>query len=184
MTDDDLDSSVFGNEQTSTNPSVEMLIAKLQEATGSPDPYLDAEIEAFIRGGVPAYRCSDSTRRSYGPSVVFMRDDGSNILYGDWWSAPSLTGSLDAALSLLPADSWFVLGAGKTRPDEPLYGAAILRAGDIDATAIGDGEHPTSLAIAVCIAALKARQTVPQTVAGDDATKPNTDTQPNKPAVP
>lgn len=92
-----------GPESAGEATALDDLIARLEAATG-PDPRLDAEIEAHIRGGVPAYRCHDSTRTSYGPSAVFKRDDGSNILSGDWWSAPSLTGSLDAAVTLVDGD--------------------------------------------------------------------------------
>lgn len=49
------------------------------------------------------------------------------------------------------------------RPDEPLYGAVILWPGKkpqppYACDAVGQGEHPTSQAIALCIAALKARE--------------------------
>jgi hypothetical protein len=88
----------------------------LLEAAIAPDPHLDAEIEAIIRGGVPAYRCSDSTRRSYGPSVVFRVDDGSNIMEGDWYSAPSFSGSLDAAL---PGERIVMMSIQRPRPGQP-----------------------------------------------------------------
>lgn len=90
-------------------------VARLLAATG-PDPRLDAEIEAAIFGGIPAYRCSDSTRRSYGPSAVFRRDDGSNIMEGDWHSAPSFTGSLDAARTLFPPWASFELTTSAAGP--------------------------------------------------------------------
>lgn len=77
--------------------------------------------------------------------------------------APNYTASLDAAISLveraLPDHEW-VIGKGRMVPTEPLYGAQILATGssmrtDGDASD-GEGEHPTSIAIAVCLALVRA----------------------------
>jgi hypothetical protein len=72
------------------------------------------------------------------------------------------TSSIDAALALVPEGMWWHIGAGRTRADEPLYGAVILWPGDnpkppYACDEVGAGEHPTSQAIALCIAALKAQ---------------------------
>ncbi len=145
------------------------LIARLEAASGA-DPQLDAEIEAIIRGGVPAYRCSDSTRRSYGPSVVFNRDDRSNIMAGDWHSAPSFTGSVDVALMLIPEGLWGgkIMWNGSERARggyvEPECGP-VSKAGVwtalVSSYAAEDDRaevpNPKPLPIAICIAALRAR---------------------------
>jgi hypothetical protein len=73
------------------------------------------------------------------------------------WGLPHYTTSLDAAVKLVPEGKWWTGGAGKTRPDERLYGAAIYEPVVGEPQRIADGEHDTSAAIALCIAALKAR---------------------------
>jgi hypothetical protein len=65
------------------------------------------------------------------------------------------TSSLDAALTLIPEGLYWLVGAGKVEPDEPLYGAQILRTA---ADVIADGQHDATAALALAIAALKARR--------------------------
>jgi len=82
----------------------------------------------------------------------------------DWWSfdyqkhtPANLTSSVDAALALAERQFpgvWYHAAKGKTRADEPLYGAALMFGAD----PIGQGESDGSTAIAVCIAVLKAKQ--------------------------
>lgn len=128
------------------------LIARLEAATG-PDPHLDAEIEAAVKGGEPAYRTA--SRHQFGPSVVL--NHGAGNPWDGWESAPSFTGLVDAAITLIPAGKWWIVGPGKTRHDEPLYGAAIYAPVVGEPQIIASGEHETSAPIALCIAALRAR---------------------------
>lgn len=69
---------------------------------------------------------------------------------------PAITAFIDAAVALLDRTipgAWYVLARGKTRADEPLYGARIMFGAD---TSLGDGEHDTEQAIALCTALVKA----------------------------
>ena len=69
---------------------------------------------------------------------------------------PAYSTSLDAALTLVPDGMWWLLGKGRTRPDEPLYGAKILlRSGHgyaVDVVAETEAHTP---ALAMCCAALR-----------------------------
>jgi hypothetical protein len=67
------------------------------------------------------------------------------------------TSALDAALTLV-GDKWWMVGLGKTRDDEPLYGAAIYAPVVGEPQLIASGEHDASAALALCVAALKARK--------------------------
>lgn len=73
---------------------------------------------------------------------------------------PNYTASIDAALTLVPDGMWWLIGAGRIRQKEPLYGAQIL-CHDPDppytSDVIAEGEHDAGPAVALCIAALKAR---------------------------
>lgn len=72
------------------------------------------------------------------------------------------TYSLDATLALaekLLPDAEYVIGKGKLRPDESLYGAILRRPGStVDALApdLGVGEHDASLALALLAALFAA----------------------------
>lgn len=71
---------------------------------------------------------------------------------------PPYTTSFDAALALvdrLLPGAWYLIGKGKTRAAEPLYGAQIMFGSD---DVIGEGEHDASLAIALCLALFRALQ--------------------------
>ncbi|WP_298800154.1 hypothetical protein [uncultured Devosia sp.] len=68
------------------------------------------------------------------------------------------TRSLDDAVKLIPDGMFWLAGHGKTRPAEPLGGAQVFRPGD-DLNPLGEGEG-ASVAIAICIAALDARQSL------------------------
>ena len=65
-------------------------------------------------------------------------------------------GSLDAALSLVPEGCFWYVGAGKTREDEPLFGTMVQEA-KFDGVELGIAETDVSAALALCLAALKAR---------------------------
>ncbi len=66
---------------------------------------------------------------------------------------------MEAALRLLPLGAWYLIGAGRTVPREPLYGAQVLRHeahAPYATTVVGEGQHATSLAAALTIANLHA----------------------------
>ena len=70
---------------------------------------------------------------------------------------PAYSTSLDAAVALVPDGMWWLLGKGRTRPDEPLYGAQIMPShNDLDVApySVGEGHTP---ALAMCCTALRAR---------------------------
>lgn len=67
------------------------------------------------------------------------------------------TASLDAALTLVPEGMWWLVGCGQINPTEPLYGAQIRRPGfSTGGEVVCETEH-NHMAIALCLAALKAR---------------------------
>lgn len=94
----------------------EELIAALETATG-PSRELDVEI-GLLLAPEGAHRTPDRPAGTYA------------IAPGECRQAPWFTASLDAALTLVPEGMWWHVGAGRTRPDEPLYGAIILWPGD------------------------------------------------------
>jgi hypothetical protein len=125
------------------------LIARLEAATG-PTPHLDAEIEAALRGGEPAYRTA--SRHQFGPSVVL--NHGAGNAWDGWESAPSFTGSLDAALTLVP-EIWRVYALQEQYIDPPhKWFAGLDRRREHTQSMIGKAPTP---ALALCIAALRAR---------------------------
>lgn len=75
--------------------------------------------------------------------------------------APTYTASLDAAIALaeriLPGCG-LLLGKGRTRPDEPLFGAQIYATamGYRDEEPVAEAEHNSSLALALCLAIIRA----------------------------
>jgi hypothetical protein len=76
---------------------------------------------------------------------------------------PLWTSSLDAAVKLIPAGTDWLLARGRLTKDEKQYGAVIYASDSVDGGVppedreIGIGESESSLALAVCIAALRAR---------------------------
>ena len=71
---------------------------------------------------------------------------------------PPWSTSTDAALTLVPDGMWYLIGKGRTRPGEPLYGAQVLlpdRTGLVS-DVVADGQGHVQ-ATALCIAALRAR---------------------------
>lgn len=73
-----------------------------------------------------------------------------------WLGMRDLTTNLADSLCLLPAGAWWIVAAGQTRPDEPLYGAQIRRPVIGTDEILGEGEHRSSPELAFCIAALMA----------------------------
>lgn len=127
------------------------LIERLQAAPG-PDRAIDADI----------FRAIGLTEAQERHCKDWCRMDGRTDLTTDRYIAawaPAFTRSVDDALTLLPPGLWWLLGAGKARPDEPLYGAQIRDPGRaLEDPPIAEAEHPTSPAIALSIAALRSRE--------------------------
>ncbi len=76
-------------------------------------------------------------------------------MYGDH---PAYTASLDAALSLMTEDQWWLFAKGRAQPDEPLYAFQIYRREDrgSDHTPIAEAE-PENRELCVVITALQAK---------------------------
>lgn len=98
------------------------------------------------------------------PSRIIDREigyiTGAGQIYGDPTNGhgyPHYTANVDAALTLVPDGMNYILGRGRARTDEPLFGAQIL---DGEAV-IADGETDGGLALAICIASLRARAAAP-----------------------
>lgn len=80
----------------------------------------------------------------------------------DYDHAPHYTSSLDAAMTLVPERCGWIAGWGQTRPDEPMGGAQITpyaryNGSFVAGETIAESEAATP-ALALCIAALKARE--------------------------
>jgi hypothetical protein len=93
-----------------------------------------------------------------------IEDDGTILVSGDqgdgpgWFNigydVPAFTSSVDAALTLIPEGLFYLVGIGRVRSGEPLAAAQILRPVTLDQVAEAEAD---TLPIAICIAALKAR---------------------------
>lgn len=110
-----------------------------------------------------AERCE----QAMGPSRALDRDIARAVLGPEINSISAMeyafcrnySDSLDAAMTLIPAGRGWLVGFGRTRPDEPVGGAQItasaydfLKSGDI----IAEAEAATP-ALALCAAALRTR---------------------------
>ena len=88
-----------------------------------------------------------------------------------WWHRPLKNGasglvwstdrlnplvSIDAALSLMPDELFWMFSKGRLTPSEPLYGIQILDPSSGLDVVVANSEHDC-LGIALCIAILKAR---------------------------
>lgn len=131
-----------------TDPKLDALIARVEAATeGSAELDLDILNALGPRQWIWLDRRDETiTHEQYGPGAV-----GNPVT-----SMDRLSRSLDAAMTLIPDDLWWILGKGRTRPNEPLYGVQLRNPSGPDAVA-AEAEHPTSIAVAICLAALKAR---------------------------
>ena len=85
----------------------------------------------------PLYQWSDDGKRSY-------RED----------NLPCPTGSIDAAMTLVPEGKYWVCGFGKVSADEPFGGAQIIEPESSEEIAEGQG---ATVALALCAASLRAR---------------------------
>lgn len=123
------------------------LIARLERATG-PDRDLDREI------GIKTLDWIVTSLSGQG-DVLYI--DGSYYVDDPRGEFPSPTESLEVALTLVHDDLFWLIAKGRIKPEEPLYGAQICKASlAVAGQIIAEAEH-NCLAIAVCIAALKAR---------------------------
>jgi len=133
------------------------LIERISAATG-PDRALDAEIAAFVKQcsrNAPAWVRNWQGLWAPAPKV----NSGAVALWHDsgelsvWWNAPEFTASIDAALTLVPEGLNWLIGRGRARPDEPLYGVQLLDGERV----VAGAENNATPALAICAAALKAR---------------------------
>jgi hypothetical protein len=123
----------------------------------APSRELDAEIAQAIHPG--------SEWRPYstrGRIKWLFASNGRILVYGTD-GLERYTSSLDAAATLMPDKLYWLLSKGRTRPDEPIYGAQAFRPGND--VPFGEAETDTSAAAALCSAALRARAAM----VGDDA---------------
>lgn len=120
------------------------LIARLEAATGW-DAQIDYDIAISIGWKQEFGGATGATPRG-------MRSPDGMYHY----TAPPVTASLDAALTLAAGFYW-VASEGKTRDKEPLGGAQIFERLYL-VKPIAEAEHER-VEIALCIAALKARLT-------------------------
>lgn len=88
--------------------------------------------------------------------------DGRNtfVIFADWIaklatssSPPAAQSGVREALDAIPADLEWLIGKGKTRPDEPMYGVQLRKAGTDIILAQSEHDHLTT-AIRLAIAAL------------------------------
>jgi hypothetical protein len=144
--------------------SISDLLARVQAATG-PDRVLDLLIFAATTPDHTMMLDPGSTDgvrgSSFGPASEFdlMNWEGREDRAAKYHAPPEYTRSVDDALALverLLPGFWYVLGRGRSRPDEPLYGVALY-AGDPDPVRdghLGEGEHEASAPLAILTALL------------------------------
>lgn len=122
------------------------LIERIESACG-PDREIDCEIMCAANGWT--FR-KILQRAPNGQGVSFRCSDGDKGLYG----TPKYTGSLDAAMTLVPSDAFWRLGHDGNGADPSEYRAQIIvpMVGGRDPQGISVAETP---ALALCAAALK-----------------------------
>lgn len=126
------------------------LIERIEAATGG-DRELDAEIWLACTSGATRDKWSYIHKATGRECTVDETRDATRRLI----IVPEYTTSIDAALTLLPEDCGWLVGNGRTRPDEPLGGARITSLnGD---TVIAEAEAATPV-LALLAAILRARQ--------------------------
>ena len=139
--------------------ALEELIVRLGSATG-PSRELDAEIAVALRiGPKPNAQAGDISwiDRNF-PEWVALDNGNLAVLHdsgrtGVTWESERYTSSIDCALTLVP-EGWF-WSAGQ-RDNEPYCGWTLNGPNDEEV----DGDH-NAPAMALCLAALKARQSLP-----------------------
>src|SRR5258705_13336342 len=116
------------------------LLSRLQSAIG-PSRELDAEI-ALANEWTHERLPTDSRPWWRKPGARFTEQ---------CLEPPRYTESIDAALTLRPKGSYWIVGEGMTRPNESLYGAQIMRANMREVELLGEGESDVTPAIALLI---------------------------------
>jgi hypothetical protein len=134
--------------------TLEALLARVLEGTG-PDRELDAEIEAFLTGRVMHPRAPGWTFEPQDTEWKLARLADRTFISRACRPAPPFTGSLDAALTLVPEGKAWTVGQNVHH----WYWSASVNALDEDGApkSIGWGGLSNSPALALCAAALQAR---------------------------
>lgn len=126
------------------------LIAELEKAA-APDFELDkaiGEAAGLVVAGKPS---SASGRYNYHADGDYQ----DRISKRCDTPLPQFTASIDAAATLIPAGLYWMAGFGRCRETEPLGGCALFRPGADEPTFQAEA---ASVPLAICIAALKARE--------------------------
>lgn len=130
------------------------LISRVESAQES-NRLLDCEIYLAFFGGDHRLAGGRATLSEYVSAnrekINGLGEDALDILDD---AVARYTDSIESALKLFPPNHYYLLGAGRTRPKEPLFGAVIYADADGDVI-LGQSESNTSLALAICGAALK-----------------------------
>ena len=133
--------------------TLEALIARVVEGTG-PDRELDAEIHAatlYIKPIIPEAVVTRECQENGFYARHHVPGSPGGVLY--WHQAPPFTGSLDAALTLVPEGwSWFVAMRHYLAP----FGAAgsVWQAGQQRGIFTADAATPARALIAACLKAM------------------------------
>ncbi len=135
------------------------LIAAMEKATG-PDVALDCDIYSMLN---PTLLPVKERAGLFVNDKKFLGSAGKYHIVGVTSMAPDYTASIDAALTLVP-EEWAV-NIGEAGPGIGLHGPfwAILhrRDGTLSEHIAPRSNSAATLALALCIAALKARQVAP-----------------------
>lgn len=138
------------------------LLTRLESGSGN-DHQLNIDICEKLGLAPKEYFGSKVTSYSWESGVI----NTEKARHLDALRPPPILTSIDASLSLvermLPG-SFYFLGKGKLKPDEPLFAAQIYKPGDIgDEGLLGEAEHASSQPRALLIALLRALDQEPQT---------------------
>lgn len=122
------------------------LIQRLSEAAGP-----DRELDHWIQAALNRQRILGTYKRL---------DHWVERALKNRWATPAYTASLDAALTLVPEGcDWLFTGSRSgdltESPGKPFYGAILEK--PTSSKPVGDGKSRANAAIALCIAALRAR---------------------------
>lgn len=118
---------------------IEDLIARLEKLTG---PSRDLDRAVDIWANPTDWEIGPGARKDYAQVPQRLIERG----------VPKYTASLDAAVSLLPDEYYWMFAKGRLRAEEPLFGIALYRH-DEDEPFI-EAQHEMG-SIALCIAALR-----------------------------
>ena len=150
---------------------LQSLLERVEKATG-PDREIDCVLRAVLDGYTVREesnqiiaRCNAKPHDEYMIGAIDPGREQRN--FTEWrcqtWEAPHATSSLDAVLALveekLPGADW-MLNSGKTRPNEPRYGAGINFRPTPDGAFVhvAESEHAPLALLAALLRALIAQQ--------------------------